>query len=107
VEGEAAANAGWYQLLSQGRAYLFVKYKKIVNESARFASAVKDLYISTKKTYCLYLNGTLTEIKNWGGIKSLLAGKERDAAAFIKKEGLKGRSDEEYIKLIDWYNGLQ
>lgn len=95
----------WYQVLVQGAATLLLAHKKTIEENTTYGSAVVERTTRTDKTYYLWLNGRLTEIKKWRSLPDYLTGKESKADGFIDKNDLNGRTEADWIKLVEWYNG--
>jgi hypothetical protein len=67
---------GWYQLLSEGRAWLFKKNDKQLHETKPYGSATIEQSIVTIGRYYVLYNGNFTEIKKLKDLPGILADKK-------------------------------
>jgi hypothetical protein len=98
---------GWYQLLSEGRAWLFKKYDKQLHENKPYGSATIEQSIVTIARYYVLYNGTFTEVKKLKDLPGILADKKDEVAQYIKSNGLPGKTDDDFEKAVTYYNGLR
>jgi hypothetical protein len=98
---------GWYQLLSEGSAWLFKKYDKQLHESKPYGSATIEQSIVTVPRYYVFYKGTFTEIKKIKDLPGILVDKKEEVVQYIKSNSLSGKTDEDFEKAITYYNGLK
>jgi hypothetical protein len=98
--------AGWYQLLADGRAAIYKRIVKIVTENTPYGSATVEQAIVDAPQYYIFVNAVFTRIKKFKEIPGLLADKKDELDKYISSKNLSGRSDEDYNKLLDYYNSL-
>lgn len=97
---------GWYEVLSQGKVWLFKKYNKQLRESKPYGSATIEQSIITLNSYCVLYNGTFTELKKMKELPGILADKKDQVAQYIKTNNLSGKTDADFENVINYYNGL-
>jgi hypothetical protein len=98
---------GWYQLLSEGRIILLKKINKQMQEAKPYGSATVERSIINSTRYYILHNETFTEIKKIKEIPDILSDKKQEVAQFIKSNNLSGKSDDDFISLFNYYNGLK
>jgi len=97
---------GWYEVLSQGKVWLFKKFNKQVQESKPYGSATIEQSIITLANYCVLYNGTFTEIKKMKDLPGILLDKKDQVAQYIKSNNLSGKTDTDFQSVVNYYNGL-
>lgn len=97
---------GWYQLLSDGRAALYKRIIKIITENKPYGSATTEQMITNAAEYYIFYNAVFTRIKKLKEIPALLNEKEAELNKHISSKNISGRSDADYINLVDYYNSL-
>ena len=97
---------GWYEVLSQGKVWLFKKYNKQLQESKPYGSATIEQSIFTSNSYYVLYNGTCTEIKKMKDLPGILDDKKDKIAQYIKTNNLSGKTDADFENVINYYNGL-
>lgn len=100
----ARHTVSWYQVLAEGGATLLLAHKKVVAEKTGYGAAFTDRTAKTSQAHYLLVNGRLTEIRKWKQLPAQMAGLESEAESFIDANNLKGRSAEDWIKVLEWYN---
>jgi len=98
---------GWYQLLSEGRIILLKKINKQMQEVKPYGSATVERSIINSTRYYILHNETFTEVKKIKELPDILSDKKQEVAQFIKSNNLSGKSDDDFISLVNYYNGLK
>ncbi|WP_143053905.1 hypothetical protein [Parapedobacter koreensis] len=106
---EKLGNNAFYQVLYDGKVKFLRKEVKTIVERIVYGSANANKLVQRSERYFIKLEGkTLAEVKR--DRKSLLAflGPEKsgDLGAFIDREKLKFKSDEDVIKLLQYFEGM-
>ena len=96
----------WYQLLDSGRVLLYKKFSKTINEDKPYNSAITEQRMLTTYSYVLKVNNVLFPVKKLKDLPNLLQDKQQELATFIQNKSLSGRSEENYIDLISYYNSF-
>ena len=97
---------GWYQLIADGQAALYKRLIKVINENQPYGSATMEQTIIDITEYYIFVNSVFTHIKKFKAITELLNDKKDMLNKYISINRLTGRSDSDYIALIDYYNNL-
>ncbi len=98
---------GWYQLLSEGKAILLKKFNKQMQEVKPYGSATVEQSIITSSRYYILYDGNFTEIKKIKEIAGILIDKKDEIAQYIKSNNLPGKTDADFISLVNYYNQLK
>lgn len=98
---------GWYQLLSEGKATLLKKFEKRMQETRPYGSATVEQTIVTASRYYILYNGNFTEIKKLKELPDILVDKKQEVGQFIKSNNLSGKTDSDFMLLVNYYNGLK
>jgi hypothetical protein len=98
---------GWYQLLSGGSAMLFKKINKQMQEVKPYGSATVEQTIVTSPRYYVLYKVNLTEIKKIKELSDVLVDKRDEVSQFVKNNNLSGKTENDFITLINYYNSLK
>jgi hypothetical protein len=98
---------GWYQALAEGKAWLFKRSNKKLQENQPYGSATVEQSIYSVPTYHVLSNGTLTEIKKLKDLPGALVDKNAELTQYIKTNNLSGKTDRDWEAVINYYNGLK
>lgn len=99
--------SAWLQELNEGSVRVYKQIKKDVKETKGYGSAVTELSVTDEKRYYLFLNNALLRVKSLRDITDLLSGKwYNELTNYIKQNSLKGRSENDMTRLVDYYNTL-
>jgi hypothetical protein len=98
---------GWYQLLADGKAMLLKKFNKQMQEVKPYGSATVEQSIITSPRYYILYNGNFTEIKKIKELAAILVDKKEELTQYINSNNLSGKTDNDFISLINYYNGLK
>jgi hypothetical protein len=105
IQTSSRAN-GWYEILVEGKASLFNKIEKRLDEKRPYGSATIEQSIISTPHYFILHNGTLTEVKKIKDIPDILAEKKAAVAEFTKEKNLSGRGQEDLASVIAYFNSL-
>ncbi|HEY1870176.1 MAG TPA: hypothetical protein VGG71_03915 [Chitinophagaceae bacterium] len=97
---------GWYQTLADGKVSLFKQYKKQLREDRPYGSATFEQSIFTSPHYFVLVNGDFKEIKKIKDFPDVLSEKKEPLSQYIKTNNLSGKTDDDFINLINYFNGL-
>jgi hypothetical protein len=97
---------GWYQQLTSGTATLYKKAQKSIKEDKPYGSATVEQTINTYSQYYIDIKSSLTLIKKIKEIPDLLKDKKDELVKYISSHKLSGKTDEDYIELVTYYNTL-
>lgn len=96
----------WFQVLvNDKKASLCLQMNKKIHEALTYGTATTEQDIVTINFYFLQLNNTFTRFR-WDDWQDVFKDKKDQLAQFIKSNHLKGKSSEEYTKLVTYYNTL-
>ena len=101
-----APDEGWYQLLASGTVTLFVRLHKEISETMPYGSATAEQTIKTSPRYFISFNNVFARIKKINDLADLLNGKSTDVRTYISNNRLSGKSSNDYIRVVSYYNSL-
>lgn len=96
---------GWYQALTYGNATLYKRIAKRVSESKAYMSSLTEQSIYTTEEYYLFFHMTFTRIKKPEELPELL-GKRKELFSLINSKKLTGKSEQDFIDVVNEYNKL-
>lgn len=99
-------NKGWYQLVLSGNMSLFKKEIKSLTDPGTQRSTLTELSVATENEYYVSLNDRLYNITKLKNFTDFISEKSDKTSAFMKENKIKGRSEEEYVKLVQYFNSL-
>ena len=97
---------GWYQTLADGKVSLFKQYKKQLREDRPYGSATFEQSIFTSSLYFVLVNGDFKEVKKLKDLPGILSDKKDLVSQYIKTNNLSGKTDEDFVNVINYFNGL-
>lgn len=97
----------WYELLTGKNITLFKQYHKRMVESKAFASSITEQTIETDERFFIALNGMFTRVKTPSDIAKLVVANKQALQDHIEKNKLKGKSEAELIKAVEYYDSLK
>ena len=106
VGGVTIADPGWYQVLASGTATFYKRTSKTIVEPRNYSSGDTEPSVTPISNYFLYADLTLSPIKKIREIPPLLKNKTDDLEKYINTKKLSGKSDKDYISLVEYYNSL-
>ena len=98
---------GWYQLLTMGVANLFRKFQKETVETRPYGAATYEEAIQTTSVYFLAYKEEFYRIKKIKDLPEILNDKQKELSNYINNKNLSGKSEFDYIALVEHYNSLQ
>jgi len=98
--------SGWYQSLAEGNVSLFKQFKKQLREDRPYGSATFEQSIFTSTHYFVLMNGDFKEVKKLKDLPDLLVSKKDQVSQYIKTNNLSGKTDEDFVSVINYFNGL-
>ncbi len=112
VLGDQLANADrslakiWFQLLVNDKVSLCLQLKKTIHETIQYGSATTEQDIPTVEWYYLQMNNKLTRF-HWEDWQQVFSDKKDKMAEFIRSNHLKGKTSDDYARLVQYYNSLK
>ena len=97
---------GWYQLLTMGAANLFRKFQKEIVETRPYGAATYEEAIQTTSVYFLAYKEEFYRIKKIKDLPEILNDKHKELSNYINNKNLSGKSEFDYIALVEYYNSL-
>lgn len=95
----------WFQVLVNGKVSLCLQMNKKIHEAIPYGTATTEQDIVTINYYYLQMNNNFTRFR-WEDWQDQFKDKKDPLAQFIKSNHLKGKSAEDYTKLVQYYNTL-
>ena len=101
-----APERGWYRLLFEGPVALFKRYHKNMRENKPYNPATYEQTITTSSVFYVLINNTFFPVKKFSALIEIFYDKKTELQQFAKKSGLSGKSDSDFIQLVQHYNSL-
>ncbi len=95
---------GWYQQLSSGKATIYKRTVKQIQESKPYSSAITEQRITSSTQYFLLKGNSFVRIKKFKDLPDLLSDKKALIAKTSSDNKLTGKSDQDYIDILLVYN---
>ena len=95
----------WFQVLVNGKVSLCMQTLKKIHETIPYGTATTEQEILTINYYFLQMNNNFARFK-WEDWQDPFKDKKDQLAQFIKTNHLKGKTTEDYTKLVEYYNTL-
>jgi hypothetical protein len=97
----------YFEIVStEGKATLLKHHKKVVLETKPYNSATVQKNFITDESLVLSLEGDVIEVKSVNDLYKVLTPSE-PLKEFAKKERLKNRSVDSWIRIVDHYNSIE
>lgn len=106
IKTTSAITKGWYQLLDTGTLCLYKQYHKSIRENKPYGSATTEQSITTSFHYYILINSVFTPVKKIKALPDMLQDKKTELLEYISNNNLTGKTDEDYIALVAYYNAL-
>lgn len=97
---------GWYEQLVAGNAWLFKRVVKQITESKPYSASTAEQRIHSVNQYFVMQDKTLAPLKSITAFPALFPAKQSLLEQYISANKLKGKSDKDYIILLNYYNSL-
>lgn len=94
----------WFQVLVNSRISLCKQIKMAIRESKPYGSATAEQSIQTSQIFFVHRKNELIRIKKWDDLLSVLDDKKQLVRQYCKEHHLSGRSDNDYIQLLTYYD---
>lgn len=96
----------YFEILStEGKAMLVRYTKKVIMETKPYNSATVQKDFRTNESHLLVIDDNLTEVKSLKNIFEVLPSTDH-LKEFAKKEKLKQKSVDSWVKIVDYYNSI-
>jgi hypothetical protein len=103
----SAAKKGWYMLLVDGTATLYVNFEKMLQEHRQVNLATTDQIIHTTEKYFISHNGSWFQVKKLRDIPGILSNKQKELEDYLKSEVDKERpTSERLTNIVKYFNSL-
>ncbi|TXJ27255.1 MAG: hypothetical protein E6Q24_10080 [Chitinophagaceae bacterium] len=106
VPGAPDKEKAWYEILAQGKVFLYKQYAKSIYESKAYASSITEQSVITDEKYFIGTGTQLIRVKKIKDIPSVLSDKKKELEMFINQNRLSGKTSNDYVLLIAYYNSL-
>lgn len=101
-----SANNTYYEVLStSGKATLFAHHKKVIMESKAYNSATIQKNFVTTESHLVSVGQNVTEVDSASDLYEILQPADK-LKEFAKKEKLKQKSVNSWVKIVDYYNSI-
>ena len=95
----------WFQVLVNDKVSLCLQMKKSIHETISYGSATTEQDIPTIDFYYVQINGTFIRFR-WDDWQQIFGSKKDQMSQFIRTNHLKGKTSDDYVKLVRYYNTL-
>jgi hypothetical protein len=106
-EADKAEAHTWLQVLVNDKISLCRQQKKTLHENIAYGTSTTEEDILTMDMYFVRMNNSFTRVKSWQEFVQLFTDKKDSVDQFIKAHHLKGKSEDDYTQLVQFYNGLR
>ncbi len=101
------AETGWYQLLCTGEVELYKKTIKALPRSMTQQSDDDIKPLQTSVQFFVLIKGNLLKIKRGKDIPELAGEKKAQLQEYARAKNLNGKSEEDMIEIVTYYNSLK
>ena len=99
---------GWYRKLSENPNISLYKYMtRLVSERLGYGESTYEQHISEMNDYFVLQKSGMEKVRKLKDLSELFSDKKNLLNTYIFKEKLTGKSDSDYIKLIDYYLSIK
>lgn len=102
----SAVAPGWCQVLATGTVGLLKHTVKQISETRPYSSATMEQRISSSPRFLLLQGNNIIPLKSISEFPSLFPANKRGLEQYISSRKLKGKTDNDYIGLVNYYNSL-
>ena len=96
----------WLQVLVNGKVSLCLQIRKTIHEDLSYRSSTTDEQIINANWYFVQINNQFVRVKTWTDLLQLFSDKKDAVDSFAHDHHLKGKSSEDYIQLVQFYNSI-
>jgi hypothetical protein len=94
----------WFQVLVNDKVSLCLQIKKTIHEDLSYRSSTTEEQIINANWYFVQINNSFVRVKTWTDLLQLFNDKKDAVDSFVHDHHLKGKSTEDYIQLVQFYN---
>jgi hypothetical protein len=103
---DKALGKTWLQVLVNGNVSLCRQIKKTIHQDITYATSTTEEQIMSIDFYFIQSKGSFTRIKTWSDLVNLFSDHKDSVDQYIHDHHLKGKSDDDYVDLVRFYNSL-
>jgi hypothetical protein len=96
----------WFQVLINDKISLCLQIKKTIHEDIAYGTSTTEEQIVNADWFYVQINNRFVRIKNWTDLLQLFSDKKDAVDSFVHDHHLKGKSTEDYIQLVQFYNSI-
>jgi hypothetical protein len=100
-----AKNTFYEVISSEGKATLLKHGRKVIMETKAFNSATVQKNFANDVSYMIVVDGNITEVKSVNDLYKILQPSE-PLKEYSKKEKLKQKSPDSWVKIVDYFNSI-
>ena len=97
----------WYQLLSEGKASVLKQFIKTISNNSNYNSATIEQTITTFNQYFVLYNNQIFIVKKIKDLAAIFPAKQNELLKFINDNNIHGKTDKDFITVINFYNSLK
>ena len=97
----------WYQLLAEGKASVLKLINKQMTENKPYGSATIEQKIYSSPQYFILYNNELIKAKKIKELAEIFPEKRKELLKYISDNHLSGKSDNDFIIAVNYYNSLK
>lgn len=106
-EADKAEARTWLQVLVNDKVSLARQQKKRIHDNISYGTSTTEEDILTINIYFIRMNNTFIRVKSWQDFLQQFADKKDGIDQFIHSQHLKGKSEDDYIRVVQFYNSLR
>jgi hypothetical protein len=96
----------WLQVLVNDKVSLCLQQKKTIHENIPYATSTVEEDILTIDIYFVRMKNSFIRVKSWQDLLQLFADRKDAVDQFVHTHHLKGKSEDDYTQLVQFYNSL-
>ena len=96
----------WLQVLVNDKVSLCRQQKKSIHDNITYGTSTTEEDILTNDIYFVQMNSSFVRVRTWQDFVQLFADKKNDIDQFVHSHHLKGKSEDDYVQLVQYYNSL-
>lgn len=106
-EADKSQGNTWLQVLVNDKVSLLRQQKKTIHENIAYGTSTTEEDILTIDMYFVRMNNIFTRVKTWQEFLQLFADKKEAVDQYVHDRHLKGKSEDDYTRLVQFYNSLR
>jgi hypothetical protein len=96
----------WLQVLVNDKVSLCRQQKKTIHETIPYGTSTTEEDIFTIDIYFVRMKNSFIRVRSWQDFLQLFADKKVAVDQFVSAHHLKGKSEDDYTQLVQFYNSL-